>query len=129
MKQYPIRTIIYGRSILMAGLEESLRTHEMFNVQKRIERLSDIENVKATDVDLFLFDNSLPEVNKIESIIGDQTGILILGLDVGKHFLNVVPPKGIPIENFYDLANLIFKLINRQEDPNPSPSIFQGAIR
>ncbi len=111
----------------MAGLEESLRAHENFNVQKRIELLSDIEQVNPINVDLFLFDNSLPEANKIESIIGDQSGILILGLDVGKHFLNVIPPKGIPIENFYDLANLIFKLTNRQTELNPS--IHQGAIQ
>lgn len=126
MNQKPIRTIIYGRSIIMAGLEESMRKHKDFSVQKRIEFVSDVEQMKATDVDLFLFDNALPEVKRIESILSEKPGILTLGLDIGSRYLNVIPPKGIPIENFIDLANLIFKLINRQSEINQP--IYQGEM-
>ena len=103
-----------------------MRKHKDFSVQKRIEFVSDVEQMKATDVDLFLFDNALPEVKRIESILSEKPGILTLGLDIGNRYVNVIPPKGIPIENFIDLANLIFKLINRQSEINQP--IYQGEM-
>ncbi len=55
MKNSPLRTILFGRSILLAGLEISLNNHLNIEVLKKVEEIEELEQISPNDVDLVTF--------------------------------------------------------------------------
>lgn len=108
MKNTPLRTILFGRSILLAGLESSLQNHLVIKIIKRIEEITELEKISPEEFDLVLFDNTLPEAKTIPTLLGVNSNLLVVGMDLSSRHMTFYSGKEYTVNNFSDIANLIF---------------------
>jgi hypothetical protein len=107
MKNAPLRTILFGRSILLAGLESSLQNFGNLKILKRIDEISDLEQISSNEVDLVLFDSTIPEAKIIPALLENDPKLLFLGLDLSEHLMTLYSRKELIINNFSDIADFI----------------------
>jgi DNA-binding NarL/FixJ family response regulator len=112
MKNSPLRTILFGRSILLAGLESSLLNYGNIKIIRSIDEMSELEKVSSNEVDLVLFDSTMPEAKKIPSLLENDPKLLVLGLDLSEHHMTLYSGKNYTINSFSDIADFI----NQQSD-------------
>lgn len=114
MKNTPLRTILFGRSILIAGLEASLQNHLEIKVLRRMEEISGLEQISSNEIDLVLFDNSIPEAKKIPTLLGTIPNLLVVGMDFSSHQITFYSGKEYTVNNFSDIANFIYEKSNEE---------------
>ena len=112
MKNSPLRTILFGRSMLLAGLEISLNNHSNIIVLKRVEDMDELEQVSSNAVDIVLFDNSLPEAKEIPALFSARSNLLVVGMDLSTHHLTFYSGKEFTINNFSEIADFIHEQAN-----------------
>lgn len=112
MKKSPLRTILFGRSILIAGLEALLQKQLDIKVLKRMEEISELEQISSKDVDLVLFDNTLPEAKTIPTLLGVNPNLLVVGMDLSSHQITFYSGKEYTVNNFSDITNFIYEQSN-----------------
>jgi hypothetical protein len=112
MNNSPLRTILFGRSILLAGLEASLNNHLNIKVLKRVEEIEELEQISSNEVDIVLFDNSLPEAKGIPALFSARSNLLVVGIDLSTHHLTFYSGKEFTVNNFSEIANFIYEQAN-----------------
>ncbi len=112
MKNSPLRTILFGRSILLAGLETSLNKHTNIKVLKRVEKLEELKQISLNDFDLVLFDITVPEAKTIPTIFGVNPNLMVVGLDLSSRQITFYSGKEYIVNNFSDIANFIYEKSN-----------------
>lgn len=115
MKKTPLRTILFGRSILIAGLESSLRNQLDIKVLKRMEEITELEQISSHNVDLVLFDNTLPEAKMIPTLLGVNPNLIVVGMDLSSHQIIFYSGKEYTVNNFSDIANFIYEQSNDEK--------------
>jgi len=112
LKKTPLRTILFGRSILIAGLEASLQNQLDIKVLKRMEVIKELEQISSHDVDLVLFDNTLPEAKTIPTLLGVNPNLIVVGMDLSSHQITFYSGRKYTVNNFSDIAHYIYEKSN-----------------
>jgi DNA-binding NarL/FixJ family response regulator len=75
--------VLFGDSLLMDGVEASLRASESLSVMRILDMGVDLsEHLHSLQPDVVLFDWDTPQAQLIVSVLRDQPGVTLLGLDV-----------------------------------------------
>jgi len=108
MKNFPLRTFLFGRSLLMAGLETTLETQARITIVKRTDALSELMEFPLDSVDLVIFDRSLADAQYIPGLIGGRPNLMVLGMDFSTHQITFYEGKEFKVNNFSEITHLIF---------------------
>ena len=75
--------ILFGDSLLMDGVEASLDVNKSLNVMRILDTFDGFrECLHSLEPDIVIFDWDTPQSQLIVSVLRDQPGVTLLGLDV-----------------------------------------------
>jgi hypothetical protein len=75
--------VLFGDSLLMDGVEASLRASQSLAVMRILDTVANLrECLQSLQPDMVIFDWDTPQAQLIVSVLRDQPGVTLLGLDV-----------------------------------------------
>ncbi|MCP4543965.1 MAG: hypothetical protein GY832_43175 [Chloroflexi bacterium] len=75
--------VLFGDSLLMDGVEASLRASQSLSVMRILDAVTDLRKcLQSLQPDMVIFDWDTPQAQLIVSVLRDQPGVTLLGLDV-----------------------------------------------
>jgi hypothetical protein len=75
--------VLFGDSLLMDGVEASLRASQSLGVMRIQDGVADLRKcLRSLRPDMVIFDWDTPQAQLIVSVLRDQPGVTLLGLDI-----------------------------------------------
>ncbi len=75
--------VLFGDSLLVDGVEASLRASQSLSVMRILDAVTDLRKcLQSLQPDMVIFDWDTPQAQLIVSVLRDQPGVTLLGLDV-----------------------------------------------
>ncbi len=100
--------VLFGDSLLMDGVEASLRASQSLGVMRILDTVTDLKKcLQALQPDMVIFDWDTPQSQLIISILRDQPGITLLGLDVHSRKVIIVSSHQYTPMSANDLVRVI----------------------
>jgi hypothetical protein len=100
--------VLFGDSLLMDGVEASLSVMPELGVMRIHTTVQDVrECLMSLRPDLVIFDWETPQANHIVSVLRDQPGVTLLGLDVASRKVIAVSSHEFTPLTADDLARVI----------------------